>query len=64
MAIVLGFVDKEGFIKEHFLDLVHVKNTTAVTLKESICAVLSDNNLSVQDIRGQGYDGASNIRGE
>jgi Domain of unknown function (DUF4371) len=57
-------VDKEGFIKERFLDLVHVKNTTALTLKESICVVLSDNNLSVQDIRGQGYDGASNMRGE
>jgi Domain of unknown function (DUF4371) len=52
MTIVLRFVDKEGFIKERFLDLVHVKNTTALTLKESICVVLSDNNLSVQDIRG------------
>ncbi|XP_071680246.1 uncharacterized protein [Lolium perenne] len=28
-----------------------------VTLKQAICTVLADNNLSVQDIRGQGYDG-------
>ncbi|KAJ1700789.1 hypothetical protein LUZ63_000568 [Rhynchospora breviuscula] len=64
MAIVVRFVDKDGFIRERFLDLVHVKDTAALTLKNSICTVLLDNNLSVQDIRGQGYDGASNMRGE
>jgi len=64
MAIVVRFVNKGGIIKERFLDLIHVKDTAALTLKDSICAVLSDNNLSVRDIRGQGYDGASNMRGE
>ncbi|KAG2604865.1 hypothetical protein PVAP13_4NG097550 [Panicum virgatum] len=64
MAIVVRFVNKEGIIKERFLDLIHVKDTAALTLKDSICAVLSDNNLSVRDIRGQGYDGASNMRGD
>lgn len=64
MAIVLRFVNKEGLIKECFLDLVHVSDTHALTLKNSICAVLSGNNLNVQDIRSQGYDGASNMRGE
>jgi quinol monooxygenase YgiN len=64
IIIVVRFVDKEGFIKERFLDLVHVKDTTALTLKNSICIVLSDNNLIVQNIRGQGYDGASNMRDE
>jgi hypothetical protein len=64
MEIVLRFVSNEGYIKEHFLDIIHVIDTTALTLKDSICAVLSDNNSSVQDIRGQGYDGASNMRGE
>ena len=63
MAIVLRFVSKEDHIKESFLDLIHVSDTTALTLKNTICAVLSDNNLSVQDIRAQGYDGASNMRG-
>lgn len=64
MAVVLRFVNKEGLIKERFLDLIHVNDTTALTLKESICAVLSANGLSMQNIRGQGYDGASNMRGE
>lgn len=63
MAIVIRFVNKEGLIKERFVDLVHVKDTAVLTLKNSICAILAGNNLSVQDIRGQGYDGANNMRG-
>ena len=47
-----------------FLDIVHVKDTTASTLKKEISFVLSHHNLDVQNIRGQGYDGASNMRGE
>ncbi|XP_028066266.1 uncharacterized protein LOC114269197 [Camellia sinensis] len=64
MAIVLRFVDKDGFIKEHFFDIVHVSDTTSATLKEEIYIVLSHHNLSVQNICGQGYDGACNMRGE
>ena len=36
----------------------------ATILKNAIFATLSHYNLNVQDIRGQGYDGASNMRGE
>ncbi|XP_028081040.1 zinc finger MYM-type protein 1-like [Camellia sinensis] len=64
MAIVLRFVDKYGFTKECFFDIVHVLDTTSATLKEEICIVLSRHNLSVQNIRGQGYDSASNMSGE
>ncbi|GJY69726.1 zinc finger MYM-type protein 1-like protein, partial [Tanacetum coccineum] len=31
MAIVVRFVDQNGYIKERFLDLVHVKDTNALT---------------------------------
>ncbi|KAL6640222.1 hypothetical protein ACP70R_022071 [Stipagrostis hirtigluma subsp. patula] len=41
MAIVVRFVNNEGLIKERFLDLIQVKETAALTLKDSICAVLS-----------------------
>jgi hypothetical protein len=34
MAIVLKFVDKDGFIQERFFDIVHVKDTSALTLKK------------------------------
>ena len=64
MTLVIRFVDKSGFIREWFLDIVHVKDTTASTLKEEVSFVLSHHNLDVQNIRGQGYDGVSNIRGE
>ena len=64
MAIILRFVDKEGFIRERFFHVVHVRDTTALTLKNEICAVLSHYNLHIENIRGQGYDGASNMHGE
>ncbi|KAL4562324.1 hypothetical protein LXL04_034524 [Taraxacum kok-saghyz] len=64
MLIVLRFVNKDGFIIERFFGLVHVPDTTAQTLKNAIYSVLSRNNLEVKSIRGQGYDGASNMRGQ
>ena len=64
MALVLWFPSTEGFIHERFIDINHVNDTLALTLKDAICTILADNNLNVQDIRGQGYDWASNMRGE
>ncbi|KAF2289443.1 hypothetical protein GH714_036213 [Hevea brasiliensis] len=64
MAIVLRFVDKDGYVRECFFDLVHVLDTTALTLKKEISNVLAWHNLSIKNIRGQGYDGASNMHGE
>jgi hypothetical protein len=64
MAIVLRFVDKDGFIQEHFFDIVQIKDTLTLSLKDKIYDVLSQNCLDIQSICGQGYDGASNMRGE
>jgi hypothetical protein len=64
MALVIRFVNKEGFIRERFLDIAHVHNTTSATLKKEICSLLASHKLDVQNIRGQGYDGASNMHGE
>jgi hypothetical protein len=50
MAIILKFVDKDGFIRERFFDIIHVKDTIASTLKKEICGVLSRNNLLVKNI--------------
>ncbi|KAK9132619.1 hypothetical protein Scep_012147 [Stephania cephalantha] len=63
MAIVLRFVDGQGSIKERFFDIVQVENTAASTLKKSVCNSLARYNLLIDDLRGQGYDGASNMRG-
>jgi len=50
MALVLRFVDKNGFIQERFLILCMLK-----TLQH---------NLNVSNICGQWYNGAINIRRE
>ncbi|XP_016164191.1 zinc finger MYM-type protein 1-like [Arachis ipaensis] len=64
MSVVLRFVDKHGCVQERFFDLIHVSDTCSLTLKTEISSVLSRHNLDVQNLRGQGYDGASNMRGE
>jgi hypothetical protein len=64
MAVVLRFVDKDGFIHERFFDIVHVKDTSASTLKNKISDVLSQYYLDIQSICGQEYDGVNNMRGE
>ncbi|KAG7968740.1 hypothetical protein I3843_08G170200 [Carya illinoinensis] len=64
MAIILRFIDKDGFIIERFFHIVHVKDTMALTLKNEICVLLSRYDLQIENIRGQGYDGGSNMHGE
>jgi len=64
MALVLRFVDQDGVVQERFFDLIHVKDTRALTLKKEISHVLSSHGFDVQNLRGQGYDGASNMKGE
>ncbi|XP_062014178.1 uncharacterized protein LOC133730642 [Rosa rugosa] len=63
MAIVLRYVD-DGKVIEHFVGIEHVTNTNAITLKEAIDDFLSRHGLSISRLRCQGYDGASNMRGE
>lgn len=64
MALVLRFVDANGFIRERFFEIVSVEDTCASTLKKELSFVLSRYKLDICNIRGQGYDGASNMRGQ
>ncbi|XP_065637320.1 uncharacterized protein LOC136070800 [Quercus suber] len=64
MALVLRYVNKEGIIIERFLGIVHVASTTALSLKHAIEGLLCEHNLSLSNLRGQGYDGASNMQGD
>ncbi|KAH0655047.1 hypothetical protein KY285_029929 [Solanum tuberosum] len=64
MALVLRFVNKNGEVVEQFIGLVHVSDTSACSLKKAIYSLLSVHSLSPSKIRGQGYDGASNMKGE
>ncbi|XP_031374094.1 zinc finger MYM-type protein 1-like [Punica granatum] len=64
MAVALRFVNSEGCVVEHFLGIVHVSDTSASSLKTAIQFLFLKHNLSLSKGRVQGYDGASNMRGE
>ncbi|XP_050139269.1 uncharacterized protein LOC126615500 [Malus sylvestris] len=62
MAMVLRYVDDNGHVIERFVGIQHVANTTSSSLKDVIDTLFSRNDLSISKLRGQGYDGASNMR--
>jgi hypothetical protein len=64
LALCLRYVDKLGRPRENFIGVVHVSDTTSLSLKKAIEALLKQHHLAITQIRGQGYDGASNMRGE
>lgn len=64
MAIVLRYVDARGRVVERFFGVVHIADTNAITLKATIEAMLAKHGLSLSRLRGQGYDGATNMRRE
>ena len=64
MAVVIRYVNKRGEIIERFLGLVHVRETSTKCLKEAIESLFAKYGLSLSRLRGQGYDGAANMRGE
>ncbi|XP_066384574.1 uncharacterized protein [Miscanthus floridulus] len=53
LALCLRYVDKLGRPYEHFIGVVHVDNTTSLSLKKAIEGLLVINGLSLQQIRGQ-----------
>ncbi|KAJ4787970.1 General transcription factor 2-related zinc finger protein [Rhynchospora pubera] len=64
MVVLLRYVSKKGSIVERFIAVVHVKETTSISLKESLEELFCKHKLSFSRLRGQGYDGTSNMRGK
>ncbi|XP_022856253.1 zinc finger MYM-type protein 1-like [Olea europaea var. sylvestris] len=64
MSIILRYVDNIGHVNEGFIGIEHVTSTTALSLKAAIDKVFSRYNLNMSRLRGQGYDGASNMQGK
>ncbi|XP_042460471.1 zinc finger MYM-type protein 1-like [Zingiber officinale] len=64
MAVVIRYVNKHGELIERFMVVFHAETTTASCLKEVIDSLFAKYGLSVARLRGQGFDGASNMSGE
>jgi len=64
IVVALRYVNKKGKAVEHFLGIAEVSNTSALSLKSALETLLAKYGLSLSRIHGQGYDGASNMRGE
>ena len=64
MAVILRYVNSRGQVIERFLGIEEVADTTSYSLKQALDSMLAFHGLSISRLRGQGYDGASNMRGE
>ena len=61
MSIVLRFIDSNCNIREEFLDFISTERITGEVLAHAIKELLNRFDLVIQNCRGQGYDGASNM---
>jgi Domain of unknown function (DUF4371) len=57
-------VNKAEHVIERFFGIEHVSDTTIFSLKIVLETLFAWHDLSISRLRGQGYDGASNMRGE
>ncbi|XP_074359664.1 uncharacterized protein LOC141699711 [Apium graveolens] len=64
MPFVLRYVDMFGEVLEYFIGVTHVSDTSTISLKLAVENVLTKHGLSISKVRGQGYDGALNMREE
>lgn len=63
MVVVVHYVDSESLVKERFIGIAKFKETSPKSLKDAFEKLLSFNCSSLSSIRGQGYDGVSNMQG-
>ena len=61
LSLCLRFVDEHRNIREEFVEFLHLHRITGACISSAIKATLEKWNLPIADVRGQGYDGASNM---
>ena len=54
----------KGEVLERLLGVMHVVDTRSTSLKAPLDVIFAKHDLSMSRLRGQGYHGASNMRGE
>ena len=56
--------EEEGSLEEHFLEIVHLKQTNAESIYSTLVECLKEKNHQVSKIVGMGFDGASTFSGK
>lgn len=64
MSVCVCFVDDKPEVREEFLGIVRLDSADAESISSSLLTFLSNCNLDLSYIRGQGYDGASVMAGK
>ena len=64
LAIYARFVDRLNWVREECLGFIPLKLITGKQKADEITSFLDDNGIEVKNMRGQGYDGASNMASE
>ena len=64
LSICLRFVDQECNIREEFISFVKLERVRAVDIASAIIFSIENLGLTLNNLRGQGYDGASTMSGE
>ncbi|KAH7666078.1 Ribonuclease H-like protein [Dioscorea alata] len=64
MVMIMMFVNKQGHVIERFLAIEHVVDTSTPSLKIALDGMFGHCGLSISRLRGQRYDGASNMKGQ
>ena len=64
LPLCLRFVDENSEIREEFIAFLKLKRVRAVDITNAIVSCLEGLGLSLNELRGQGYDGASTMSGE
>ena len=67
MSLVLRCVDVSSVpikIEEHFIEFLKVDDTSRQGIFEELINVMKNLDLNINDVRGQGYDIESNMKGK
>ena len=62
-TVVFRYVDFDGVIHENFFGFVEAESTTGRGLADLLTKFVEDAGLSLNNCRGQGYDGAAAMSG-
>ena len=61
LAICCRFVDEKSDIREEFMSFLKLDRITGESIAKGILDFLRSQDIPIGDMRGQGYDGASNM---